>query len=354
MYLRSGRMTLALWKNGKVSATALSLLFAGAISYGQGTVAALPPRATTSPVIQLKKNPIELLRELEPPADAPYELGHGDEISVEVAGRPELSSKHVVGPDGQITLPVAGSVVVADKTREQAAAAIQSALSDFYEGVSVSVGVDHYTSNRISVIGAVQHQGSMTFDSTPLLLDAISRAGALPSGNPSAVQSAATIAAAYPEECIIYRGKDVVFTVELRQLLEEDNSLADYRLKRDDIVYVPGLTKYVSVLGQVAHPGTEQLHTTSTLPELLADAGGVTVKAGGSPEIQIIRRGTDQVPGKIQLVAFKDIRADKPLDLTLHSGDIIFVPESGFNKAAYTIEQLAPLVNLVTVGAILR
>jgi polysaccharide export outer membrane protein len=349
-------MTRSTLKNREASlvrAAAVSLLLTAAVAYGQGAVTPAPP-TTASPVVELKKNPIELMREMEPPVDAPYELGRGDEISVEVAGRPELSSKHIVGPDGQITLPVAGSVLVADKTREQAATAIQSALSDFYHGVSVSVGVDRYTSNRISVIGAVQHQGSMTFEGTPLLLDAISRAGTLPMGNPSSVQPAATIAPAYPEECIIYRGKDIVFTVELRQLLEENNSLADYRLKRDDIVYIPGLTKYVSVLGQVSHPGTEQLHGTSTLAELLADAGGVTEKAGRSPDIQIIRRGTDQAPGKIQLVAYKDILGDRPLDLTLHSGDIIFVPESGFNKAAYTIQQLAPLVNLVTVGAILH
>lgn len=310
--------------------------------------------ASPSGSVELKKNPIEILRELEPPVDAPYELGRGDEITVEVAGRPELTGKHVVGPDGEISLPVAGSIVVADKTREQAAAAIQAALSGYYEGVSVSVGVDRYTSNRISVIGAVQHQGSMTFDGTPLLLDAISRAGTLPTTSQSGTQSAATVAPAYPEECIIYRGKDTVFTVELRELLEENNNLADYRLKRDDIVYVPGMTKYVSVLGQVAHPGTEQLHSTSTLPELLADAGGVTEKAGRSPVIQIIHRGTSDAPGKIQYVAYKDVLQTRPLDLTLHSGDIIFVPESGFNNAAYAIEKLAPLVNLVTIGAILH
>jgi polysaccharide export outer membrane protein len=214
--------------------------------------------------------------------------------------------------------------------------------------------VDRYTSNKISVIGAVQHQGTMTFDGTPLLLDAISRAGTLPSTSSSAAQPMATTAPAYPEECIIYRGKDLVFTVELRQLLEENNNLADYRLKRDDIVYVPGLTKYVSVLGQVSHPGTEQLHSTSTLTELLADAGGVTEKAGRSPVIEIIRHGTEQTPGKIQVVAYKDLLKAKPVDLTLHSGDILFVPESGFNNAAYAIEKLAPLVNLVTLGAILQ
>ncbi len=309
------------------------------------------PSVSATPVIELKRNPIDVLRELEPPADAPYELGVGDEISVEVAGRPELSSKHTVGPDGRITLPVAGSVKVLNKTREEAAASIQDALSGYYQGVDVFVSVDKYTSNHITLLGAVEHPGVMSFDGTPLLLEVISRGG-VPAKPPST--SPANVTSAYPEECIIYRGKDTVFTVQLRELLEENNNLADYRLRRDDIVYVPGMTKYVSMLGQVGHPGTLQLTSKSTLPQLLAEAGGPTEKAGGSPIIEIIHRGTDQSPGKIQLVHYKDLMRLKPLDFNLYSGDIIFVPESGFNKVAYTVEKLAPLVNLVTLGAIIQ
>ena len=319
----------------------------------QAAVAA-PAPVSPVPVVQLKKNPLEILRELEPPADAPYELGKGDVITVTVAGRPEASGQHTVGPDGEITLAMAGSVMVLDKTREQAAAEIQKALENYYQNVTVSVGVDKYTSNRISVIGAVQHQGTMSFDGTPLLLDAISRAGTVAQTPNSSVQSAATIAPPYPDECIIYRGKDIVFTVQLRQLLEENNALADYRLKRDDIVYVPGITKYVSVLGQVLHPGTQQLRSTSTLTELVADAGGITEKGGRSPVIQVLHKGTDTAPGRVQVVHYKDLLAGKPTEVTLHSGDVVFIPQSGFNSAAYTIEKLAPLVNLVTVGAILR
>jgi polysaccharide export outer membrane protein len=70
--------------------------------------------------------------------------------------------------------------------------------------------------------------------------------------------------------------------------------------------------------------------------------------------IQIIHRGTDKTPGRIQSISYKDIMQTKPLDLTLHSGDIIYVPESGFNSAAYTIEKLAPLVSLFTIGALLH
>jgi polysaccharide export outer membrane protein len=320
-------------------------------------------RAQDAPAAtELKQNPMALLRDFEAPADQPYQLGRGDEITVEVIGRPELTSKHTIGPDGKITLPIAGSVLIADKTREEAAAAIQSALSIYYSGVTVSVGVDRYTSNHILLLGAVEHPGLLTFDKTPTLLEVISRggqlqmpaamgagAGAAPGGGTSG-----PIPMGVPEECMIYRGNATMVTVQLRSLLEEGNPLANMRLKRDDVVFVPGPDKYVSILGSVTRPGTQRLEKKSTLPQLLAMAGGPTEKAGHYPDIQIIHRGTDKVPGKTQVISYKDVLNPKPLDLTLQSGDIIYIPESGFNRAAYTFEKLSPLVNLFTIGALIR
>ncbi len=315
---------------------------------GQGS-----PAGSSGPVVELKKNPIEVLRELEPPADAPYRLGAGDQITVDVLGRPELSAKYTVGPDGKITLPFAGSVEIADKTREEASAIIQSALSGYYEDVTASVRVDEYSSNEITLLGAVDHPGSMQFTGTPLLLDVISRGGTVPERGSSA-SGAATVASAYPEECVVYRGHNTVFTVELRQLLEENDSLADYRLVRGDIVYVPGPSKFVAMSGQILHPGTLQLHNTSTLSELLAEAGGPTEKAGRSPTVEVIHKAVGQSAGRVQVIPYKSILDGKPVDLTLQSGDIIYVPESGFNSVAYAVEKLAPLVNLVTLGALLQ
>ncbi|MBS1821253.1 MAG: polysaccharide biosynthesis/export family protein [Acidobacteria bacterium] len=314
----------------------------------------------TQPATELKQNPLALLKSFEADANQPYELGRGDEITVEVIGRPELTSKHTVGPDGKITMPIAGSIMVADKTREQAAADIQSALSSYYSGVTVSVGVDHYTSNHILLLGAVEHPGLLTFDKTPTLLEVISRGGQLQTPSPmgpgvnAAPGTSAPIPMGVPEECMIYRGNATMVTVELRSLLEEGNPLANMRLKRDDVVFVPGPDKYVSVLGMVLRPGTQRLEKKSTLPQLLAMAGGPTERAGHYPDIQVIHRGTDKVPGKTQVVSYKDILGAKPLDLTLQSGDIIYVPESGFNRVGYTFEKLSPLVNLFTIGALLR
>jgi polysaccharide export outer membrane protein len=311
----------------------------------------------------LKQNPTALLQAFEGAADQPYQLGRGDEITVEVIGRPELTSKHVVGPDGKITMPVVGSVAVADKTREEAAAGIQSALSTYYSGVTVSVGVDHYTSNHILLLGAVEHPGLLTFDKTPTLLEVISRGGQLqaPAAMGAAAGGAAGAAATgaglpmgVPEECTIYRGNATMVTVQLRSLLEEGNPLANMRLKRDDVVFVPGPDKYVSVLGMVTRPGTQRLEKRSTLPQLLALAGGPLEKAGKNPQIQVIHRGTDKSPGKTQVISYNDVLSPKPLDLTLQSGDIIYIPESGFNRMGYTFQTLSPLVNLFTIGALLR
>jgi polysaccharide export outer membrane protein len=288
----------------------------------------------------LKKNPMVALQEFEAPANQEYELGRGDEISVEVVGRPEISGKHVVGPDGAITLPFVGSVQLAGNTRKQSAQAIEEALAKYYSNPAVSVGVDRYVSNRVVLLGAVQHPGAMAFDEPPTLLEVLSRGG---------VQGTPDSPVVLPEQCEIYRGSQTVMLVELRQLLEDKSPLANLRLRKDDIVVVPSAKdRFVSMLGEVSHPGTLQLHHSSTLPQLLAEAGGITPKAGRYPDLHIIHRST----GPSQVISYKAILTPEKLDLTLQSGDIIFVPESGFNRAAYTIEKLSPALTLFTIGAL--
>ncbi len=45
---------------------------------------------------------------------------------------------------------------------------------------SVTVNVDKYASNRVIVIGSVQHPGVLYFDDTPTLLDVIAEEGCSP------------------------------------------------------------------------------------------------------------------------------------------------------------------------------
>ena len=57
-----------------------------------------------------------------------YLLYDGDDINIEVIGRPELSGMQRIGPDGRISLSVVGSVMVRNLTREKAAETINNAL----------------------------------------------------------------------------------------------------------------------------------------------------------------------------------------------------------------------------------
>ena len=66
---------------------------------------------------------------------------------------------------------------MANLTRPAAAKAIIDALSSDYTNLTVTVNIEKYGSNRVTVLGNVQHPGVLYFDTTPTLLDAVSRGG---------------------------------------------------------------------------------------------------------------------------------------------------------------------------------
>lgn len=303
------------------------------------------PQATAPqpPEPQLKPNPLEELRNFEPAADAEYRLGKGDEITVDFAGQPNLQAKLIVGPDGRITLPLAGDIHVDELTRTDAAKAIETALTPYYNNLSVQVTVTKYTANRILVLGAVTNPGMVTFEGTPTLLEALTRSGMEPGSGP-------TKTAQLPERCAIYRGQNQVIWIDVKGLIDSGNGLADLRLLRDDVVYVPSMAeRFVSVLGQVQKPGAVSLTDSSTLASVLAEAGGFTEKAGNKPHIQIV----DPTKGTSRVISMNDLlNPAKSLEITLQPGEIIYVPQTGFSRVVYALSGLSPLITAATFGIV--
>jgi polysaccharide export outer membrane protein len=290
---------------------------------------------------KLKLSPTKVLEAFEPSADAEYELGPGDEISLDVPGHAELTGKHTVGPDGRITLPVAGTVELANKSRLGASQAIKDALTPYYTDVSVTLSIDKYGSNHVTILGNVKNPGVLYFDSTPTLLETISRGG---------LAANSTSKDGIPDRCIIYRGNDQSVTVELRSLLQNGNGLADMRLRRNDIVFVPPQKNdYVSVMGEVKNPGAVALTPDLSLHLAIAQAGGFTDSA--SKNITLV----SGVTGKTTTITYKQMmmpNGDK--EITLHPGDIIAIPKTGFSKATTVITKLSPIATMLTIGALLQ
>lgn len=312
------------------------------------------PGTKSDPSLSIRAE--KVLADAEPGANEEYTLGAGDEIALDFPGRPELSGKHTIGPDGRITLSLAGPVRLAGLTREDAGQAIVKSLSQFYSDLTVTVAVEKYTSNRVRVLGYVQHPGEIAFEGQPSLLDAISRAGLI---SPTITKEGVTtaIGSGIPEICTVYRSsinKDGVaanlsFQVQLRTLLMSGNSLADMRLRRNDIVFVPEPhEQFVSVLGEVARPGTIALTPASTLVSVLAEAGCCGEGGGFKPKVHIIQPST----GKTLDIEYKDLMSVAgQKEYTLHAGDVIVIPKSGFYKSTYVFQRLSPITAVAGIAA---
>jgi polysaccharide biosynthesis/export protein len=298
---------------------------------------------------QLKISPMKALQDFEPAVKEEYSLGPGDEISLEFTGHSELSGKKVVGPDGRITLSLIGSIDVAEKNRNEVAKVIVDSLSPYYKNLTVTVNVDKYGSNRVIILGSVQHPGVLYFDDTPTLLDVIARAGLLANAG-TGPSNVSAVRDGIPERCAIYRGNDQVVWVNLRELLQGGNSMADLRLRRNDIVFVPAQQEvFVSVMGSVMHAGAIPLTPDSTLVSVLAQAGGLAEGAGQS--IQVIQPST----GRISTIPFKSLLTLTGIDeVKLHAGDVVFVPQSGFYKSTYVIQRLSGVAAITALTAVAR
>jgi polysaccharide export outer membrane protein len=87
-------------------------------------------------------------------------------------------------------------------------------------------------------------------------------------------------------------------------------------------------TESVTILGQVAHPGTVHLSAPRTLIDVLSLAGGLTEFA--DRHIVIQRKGKDGEPAE-RIKAFLPNRAEDALnaDVLVRPGDTVIVPKAG-------------------------
>lgn len=321
------------------AAVLLATLYLPLLASGQTTIASSADGFSVKRREQ-KVSPLEALQEFERYSPATYSYGEGDEVVLDVFGHPELSGKHTIGPDGEITLPVAGSVHLADLSREQALRLVQDTYGKLYAGLSIVIRTEVYGSNRIFILGRVASPGVLHFDTPPTLLEAITRAGSLPVGGIGADKAAM-------DRCAIFRGRDAVVWIDLKPLLKEGNLAYNLRLKRNDIIYMPDSDdQSIFVLGEVDKPGAYHLRPDMTFMEAFAGAGGAT-KDGVTNKMQLIRP-SKQLVRSISLTEV--MRPDPGLNFSLADGDIIYVPRRGLAKFGYFVQQFGPASGLAIVG----
>jgi polysaccharide export outer membrane protein len=109
---------------------------------------------------------------------AEYRIGAGDLLEVKVFQAPELSGETRVDNNGNISLPLLGDIYVKGLTKSQLEQQVQSLLSrNLLQNPQVTVFIKEFTSQRVTIEGAVAKPGVYPIQGQMTLLQALALAG---------------------------------------------------------------------------------------------------------------------------------------------------------------------------------
>jgi len=109
----------------------------------------------------------------------PYLMGAEDVLEISVWKEEGLQKEILVRPDGAISFPLVGDIIVAGKSVEQLRAELTKKLGKFISSPVVNVAVLTVGSNKIYVIGKVNNPGAFAAGSYLDIMQALSLAGGM-------------------------------------------------------------------------------------------------------------------------------------------------------------------------------
>jgi polysaccharide export outer membrane protein len=164
-------------------------------------------------------------------ADEAFRFGAGDAFHVSVYRHEDLSAELIVAPDGSVTLPLLGRVIVSGKTYMELVAELEAGWRKYYTDASVAVNVVQVNNQKVFVVGEVSNPAVLQLTGELRVLEALIATGGIS-------QDANT------DNLLLIRGgidKADLFTVDVRSLLQGDLT-QNVALQRNDILVVPTKT----------------------------------------------------------------------------------------------------------------
>jgi|HubBroStandDraft_6_1064221.scaffolds.fasta_scaffold243441_1 polysaccharide export outer membrane protein len=293
-------------------------------TFEQGT----DKQPASDPSAPVNLQPAQAPVDANPKSDAPktrssqLKLGSGDLVEVSVYGVPELATKARISSSGDLYLPLVNYLHVADLTIEDTQKLIEKQLADggFVRDPHVSILVDEFSSQGVSMLGEVSKPGLYPVLGDRRLVDMVTAAGGLTDK-------------AGREVTIIHRDEpDKPQFVTLSRALT-DNPESNVPIFPGDSVEVHR-APIIYVVGDVGRPsGLLVDNGKLTVLQALALAGGAnhTAKLNDS---RILRKGGGPNGITETKVQLKKMLEAKAPDISLEPNDILFIPVSGAKVAA--------------------
>ena len=265
-----------------------------------------------------------------------YTIGYGDIINIALTDIQDIDGSYTVSPDGSVTIPYVGQVVVQDKTKEEAQQFINDVLRDYYQEPETIVKIEAYNSSYVYLTGSINRPTSILLSEQPLkLLDSLMRAGY--------VKDQKT----YNKKALLRRG-DEVYNINLYQLLELNKTELNIYLRKEDVLHIQESdVDQAYAFGEFNRPGPVPVYKDLTLTELLATQG-INQGTAKQKAIYILR---EDVTKFLHVDIFEiDIRNPGALvagnNFYILPNDIVFIPSTRLVEWNKVISLLTPTETL--------
>lgn len=261
-----------------------------------------------------------------PPDFAELKLAPGFLVSLDVLDDPDFAGSFRVDQQGDLALPILGSLHVSGETASEARVQIQQRLVNdgILKSPQVNLTVVEYTAPEVTIIGEVNSPGRYPLLAPRSLTDVLALAGGLTvaAGNEIRV----THAGANAKTDEVHFSKATSPGVVQDTIVHSGDTV---QVMRAGIVYV---------LGAVGRPGGYVMREDGSMSILqaISEADG-TIPSASVGKIYLLRQEPAGSAIRIELPLSK-MQRGKFADMQLHPADIVYVPNSKV-KSVFTSSQ---------------
>jgi protein involved in polysaccharide export with SLBB domain len=304
------------------------LLLAGCAS----TKPAAAPLASSTATTQItaKQPAAELLN----PPSAPFTLGPGDRIEVELLGDAASRTELTLGPDGKIYFQMLPGLDISGLTLRQTKTELEKALGEYLKDPQVSVNLRDVKSKHVWLMGRVGQPGLYPLTGPMTLVEALTLAG----GTSQSTSLETTEELADLRHSFVIRQGEML-PVDFDRLLRQGDMKQNIYLQADDFVFVPSsLSKEVFVLGAVRLPTAVPYRDNLTLVAAISTTGGFIPKISHGTHVAIVRGSLSQPV--VSVVDVSAIMRGAAPDVVLEPRDIVYVPDSPYKTLNRYVEMI--------------
>ena len=264
----------------------------------------------------------------------------GDSIKVSMWGESVLSGEYLVGPSGNIVIPLLGDVQTSGCLVSEVGDKIRERIVKYYDKPILDVTVSKYAPRFAFVFGGVAKPGPVELSPGESILTAIGKAGGLTIRENERKQSLGVSRLAR-----VIRGRNKMAILDLKALSDGTDFRANLAILPDDLIYIPrDETPVVSVLGQIRSPGLVGLTPGMDVTQAISLANGMTEDADHD-DVRIIRKWWLPKP-EVYNVDYDDLEYGKTAPpILLQDQDIVFIGERWVATFNYYLRQFTPTLS---------